>query len=380
MRPRYDAPRRARPTDRHGVPGPPGSSSGQSRRKHAQPGYRAVDPVRPFACRHGLQRNGRRHQEGRSRDRRRDARGQVVQRGLVGRGPGGCHGHRRHVQQHRHQGAGRLRGQHQDVRRPGLRDDRDRRLRDGRRDDDRRQAVPDRQVHRRRPGRLHRRDRQGRPDLRLRGRPEDAPAELPGSRVQGGAGRLPRRRPCRERLEVGRHRHRRRHQHDPAGRPLHQRLSQWRRVGQTGHRRQGRLRLDRHHQGLQRPGHRQVDRPADDRPEGRRDLPGRRAVRRRLDRGSVRHAGSHRHRRRRRPVEVAAAVGQVHPQQRREEAGRTPSRPRSRRSTPRPTSAARPSGMPRPTRSASACRRSGATTRTSSPRRSRPRSTRPSPG
>ncbi len=184
-----------------------------------------------------------------------------------------------------------------------------------------------------------------------------------------------------QRLEVGRHRHRRRHQHDPGGRPLHQRLSQRRRVGRDQAReRQGRLRLDRHHQGLQRPGHRQVDRPADDRPEGRRDLPGRRAVRRRRDRGGLRHAGRHRHRRRRRPVEVAAAVGQVHPDERREEAGRRRRRPRSRRSGPRPTSAAPPSGTPRPPRSASACRRTAATTRTSSPRRSRPRSTRPSPG
>ena len=40
------------------------------------------------------------------------------------------------------------------------------------------------------------------------------------------------------------------------------------------------------------------------------------------DRGGLRHPGRHRHRRRRRPVEVSAAVGQVHPEQRREEAGR----------------------------------------------------------
>ena len=89
------------------------------------------------------------------------------------------------------------------------------------------------------------------------------------------------------------------------------------------------------------------------------DLPGRRAVRRRRDRGGLRHPGRHRDRRRRRPVEVAPAVGQVHPDERREEAGRRGRRPRSGRSGPRPTSAAPPSGTPRPTRSVSACRRTG---------------------
>ena len=41
-----------------------------------------------------------------------------------------------------------------------------------------------------------------------------------------------------------------------------------------------------------------------------------------VDRGGLRHPGRHRHRRRCRPVEVTAAVGQVHPDQCREEAGR----------------------------------------------------------
>jgi basic membrane lipoprotein Med (substrate-binding protein (PBP1-ABC) superfamily) len=65
--------------------------------------------------------------------------------------------------------------------------------------------------------------------------------------------------------------------------------------------------------------------------------------------GAIEHAPAwhHRHRRRRRPVEVAAAVGQVHPEQRREES-LTQWLPRSGRSAPRPMSAARPSGTPRP--------------------------------
>ena len=199
----------------------------------------------------GLRRDVGRHQEGRPRHRRRDARGQVVQRGLVGRGPGGRQGHRRHRQQHRDQGAGRLRDQHQDVRRPGLRDDRDRRLRDGRRDDDRRQAVPERQVHRRRPGRLHRRDRQERPDVRLQGRrrrsscrttrawssrrsrsatsPASSPASVSKTGVIGTVGGI---------------------NTIPAVVALHQRLSQRRRLGRIKpETRQGRLRLDRHHQG-----------------------------------------------------------------------------------------------------------------------------------
>ena len=154
--------------------------------------------------------------------------------------------------------------------------------------------------------------------------------------------------------EVGRHRRRRRHQHDPGRRPLHQRLPQRRRVGQHRNRRQGGLRLDRHHQGLQRPGHRQVDRPADDRPEGRRRSsrsPGCPAPAR-SRRPAPRPASWHR--RRRRPVEVAAAVGQVHPHQRREEAGQRRRRPRSegRRQDRRRRRPSR--GTPRPTRSASA--------------------------
>ena len=84
------------------------------------------------------------------------------------------------AEQHRHQGPGRLRGEHQDVRRPGLRRHRHRRLRHGRRDDRGGQAVSECQVHRRGPGRLRRRDGQDRPDLRLQGRSEDPPAELPG--------------------------------------------------------------------------------------------------------------------------------------------------------------------------------------------------------
>ena len=248
----------------------------------------------------------------------------------------------------------------------GYGDHRHRRLRHGRRDDDRRQAVPEGQVHRRRPGRLHRRDRQERPDLRLQGRSEDAPAELPGPGLQGGAGRLPRRRPRRQRLQVGRHRHGRRDQHDPGGRPLHQRLPQRRRVGRDQAReRQGGVRLDGHHQGVQRPGHRQVDRPADDRPEGGRHLPGRRPVRRRRDRGGVCHPGRHRHRRRRRPVEVAAAVGEVHPDQRREEARRRRlGGDRQGRGQDRRGRHGRVGRLDRP-RSAWACRRSAATTRTS---------------
>jgi hypothetical protein len=45
------------------------------------------------------------------------------------------------------------------------------------------------------------------------------------------------------------------------------------RVGRLLGERQGCVCLDGYHEGLQRPGHRQVDRAADDRPEGRRHLP-----------------------------------------------------------------------------------------------------------
>ena len=121
---------------------------------------------------------------------------------------------------------------------------------------------PEHQVHRRRPGRLHRCDRQERPDLRLQGRSGDPPAELPGPRLQRGPGRLPRRRARRKRHQVGRHRRRRRDHTIPA--VVRYMRGYGTAPGRIKPGRQGGLQTrPGHHQGLQRPGHGQVDRPAD---------------------------------------------------------------------------------------------------------------------
>ena len=94
------------------------------------------------------------------------------------------------------------------------------------------------------------------------------PGQLPGTGLHRGPGRLPRRDRRGDAQQVGCHRRHRWHQYGPAGRVLHQGLRERREVRQSEHQGPRAVRLDRHHEGVQRPDHGQGDRPADDRPEG----------------------------------------------------------------------------------------------------------------
>ena len=292
------------------------------------------------------------HQEGRPRHRRRDARGQVVQRGVLGRAPrpapqalGGTASnivtkapadYAANIKTFVDQGYGTIvtvgfamgdattaaAKQYPNVKFIGV---------------DQGVCVDE--------------TGKSRPDLRLQGRPEEAPAELPGPGLQGGAGRLPRRRPRRTAS-------RSRASSAPSAASTRSRRSSATSTAiATAPRRSG----SSPRTSRSPTSRRDITKAFNDPGTGKsiaQQMIGQKAdvifqvaglSGRRRDRGRLRHAGRHRHRRRRRPVEVAPAVGQVHPDQRREEACQRRRRPRSRRSGPRPTSAAPPSGTPRPT-------------------------------